>query len=63
LPAYLVTSSLKCSTIQGSSLSMFIFLCTGRLLLLRTIGRRPFSSQGAYFLGVGSVSMGRKTYD
>ena len=63
LPAYLVTSSLKCSTIQRSSLSMLIFHSTGRLLLLITIGPRPFSSQGTRFWGVGSVSAGRKIYD
>ena len=34
-----------------TSLSILIFLSTGRLLLLITIGPRPFSSQGTRFLG------------
>src|SRR3989338_4600167 len=46
LPAYFVTSSLKCSTTQRSSLSMIISPCDGRLLLIFTIGLVPFLSQG-----------------
>jgi hypothetical protein len=52
-PAYLVTSSLKCSTIQRSSRSMFISLCTKEPSLSVTIGCRAFSSQGTRLWGVG----------
>ena len=51
LPAYFVTSSLKCSTTQRSSLSMVISLWAQCFLLSFTIGPLLFLSQALYLFG------------
>jgi hypothetical protein len=53
LPAYLVTSSLKCSTIQRSSLSMVISFWAQWFLLSFTIGPLLFLSQGLCSCSLG----------